>query len=73
MLKRLVVASGIFLIALAAFMLPILIGIYRGIARGEATGIAVVLGSFTENVVRIAMLMVLAIFAYWLSGKLIRH
>jgi hypothetical protein len=72
MLKRLIVASVIFLVEIAVLMLPILIGIYRGITRERATGIAFVLGSATENVFRIVVLLILAILAYWLSGRLVK-
>jgi len=72
MLKRLIVASGIFLVGIAVLMLPTLIGIYRGITRERAIGIAFVVGSTTENVVRIVVLLILGIFAYWLSGRLVK-
>lgn len=72
MLKRLLVASFIFFIALGLLMLPSLIGIYRGIAAG-GTGLAFVVGSAGENIVRIGGLLASLALACWLSGKLVRH
>jgi hypothetical protein len=72
MLRRLVVAGAILLVSLALLMLPMLIAVYRGITRDGASGIGFVVGSLTENIVRIAVLLVLAIFSYWLSGKLLK-
>ncbi len=72
MLKRLLAASVIFSVSLGLFIFLPLIGIYRDISKGRATGIAFVVGSAGENTFRIGILIVLAAFAYWLSGKLIR-
>jgi hypothetical protein len=70
MLKRSLAAAVIFFVSL--LMLLPLIGIYRDISKGRATGIAFVAGSAGENTFRIGILIVLAAFSYWLSGKLIR-
>ena len=69
-MRRLLVASFIFLISLSLLMLPSLLAIYHGISRG-ATGFAYVVGSVRENLYRIGAVLVSAAFAYWLSGKLI--
>jgi hypothetical protein len=71
-MKRLAVAFGVFIVSLAVLMLPTLIGMYRDIENGKATGFAFVLGSSAENVYRLAVLLVLWMFAYWISGKLVR-
>jgi hypothetical protein len=71
MLKRLLAAAIIFFVSLGLLMLLPLIGIYREISEGRATGIAFVAGSAGENTLRIGILVALAAFAYWLSGKLI--
>ena len=71
-MKRLAVAGVIFLVEIAVLMLPVLISIYRGITHERATGIAFVWGSATENVFRIVVLLILAMFAYWLSGRLVK-
>jgi hypothetical protein len=70
-MRRLLVALAIFFVSLGLLMLPSLIGIYRGISEG-ATGVAFLVGSAGENIFRIGVLLVSAVFAYWLPGKLIR-
>ena len=72
MLKRSLVAAAIFFVSLGLLMLLPLIGIYRDISEGRATGIAFVAGSAGENISRVGIFVVLGAFAYWLSGKLIR-
>jgi hypothetical protein len=70
MLKRLLLASVIFVILLGLFMLPSLLSIYRGMSEG-ATGVALVTGSAGENVFRLGGLIASVALACWLSGKLI--
>jgi len=72
MLKRLLLASVLFLILFGLLMLPSLLSVYRGMSEG-ATGIALVAGSAGENIFRIGGLIVSAALAGWLSTKLIRH
>jgi hypothetical protein len=63
MLKRLLAASVIFFVLLGLLMLPSLIGIYRDISEGRATGVAIVVVSTGENFFRIGVLVVSAAFA----------
>jgi hypothetical protein len=67
--KRLLVATLIFLgsvfLFLGALLAPALVREYR---RGFA-GFSIVLGSPAENLVRILVLLVLGLLAYGLSGK----
>jgi hypothetical protein len=72
MLKRLLLASVLFLILFGLLMLPSLLSVYRGMSQG-ATGIDLVAGSAGENIFRIGGLVVAVALACWLSGKLIRH
>jgi hypothetical protein len=72
MLKRLLLASVLFLILFGLLMLPSLLSVYRGMSEG-ATGIALLAGSTGENIFRIGGLIVFAALAFWLSTKLIRH
>ena len=72
MLKRMLLASFIFVILLGLLMLPSLLSVYRGMAQG-ATGVALVSGSAGENIFRIGGLVVAVALACWLSGRLVRH
>lgn len=71
MVKRLLVGLVIFFISLGLLLLPSLLSVYQGMSQG-ATGFAFVVGSAGENIFRIGVLVVSAILAYWLSGRLIR-
>jgi hypothetical protein len=62
-MKRLAVAFGVFNVSLAVLMLPTLVGMYHDIVSGKATGFAFVLGSSAENVYRLAVLLLLGMFA----------
>ena len=70
--KRLLVATLIFMgsvfLLLVALLAPALV---RGYRQG-VTGFSIVVGSPVENLVLILVLLALALFAYWLSGKLVR-
>jgi len=70
--KRLLVATGIFLVILSLLALGPLLAICRDISRGGASGFGVVVGTPIENAFRFLMIVVLALLAYWLSSKLIR-
>lgn len=71
LLKRLIVTSAIFFLLITALVVPDLIRIRRRMSRDTATGVGFVVGSRTENLFRIAVLCVVAIVAYWLSGRLL--
>ena len=72
MTKRLVAATLIFsgsVILLFSLQLgSTLLRMYRG----RVTGFAFVIGSPSENLARILVLLLLALLAYWLSGKLVK-
>ena len=72
MLKRLLLASVIFLILFGLLMLPSLLSVYRGMSQG-ATRVDLVTGSAGEDIFRIGGLIVSAALAYWLSMKLVRY
>jgi hypothetical protein len=72
MLKRLLLASVLFLILFGLLMLPSLVSVYRGMSQ-RATGVALVAESPGENIFRIGGLVVALALAYWLSTKLIRY
>ena len=72
-MKRLTVGSVIFLVLLAIVQLPSLLAAYRSISPERATGVAFVLGSPTEILFRVLVLVILIALAYWLSGKLVRQ
>ena len=71
-MRRWLIAILIFLgtvILLQGMLLgPSLVRMYRS----HVTGFAIVMGSPAENVVRILVLLLLGLLAYWLSGKLVR-
>jgi hypothetical protein len=72
MTKRLVVAtlvfSGSVILLFSLQVGPTLLRMYRG----RVTGFAFVIGSPVENLARIVILLLLALLAYWLSGKLVK-
>jgi hypothetical protein len=70
-LKRLLLAALIFLGTIGILLVPALVAAYRAIAKGGGTGIAFVVGSVAENVFRVVILLLLALLAWWISGKLI--
>ena len=72
MLRRALLTCLIFFVLLFLLMLPVLIRIYVRMSRGGATGIGFVRGSLTENLFRVVVLLILAMLAYWLSGKFLR-
>ena len=69
-LRRLAVATLMFLGMVGAVLLPTLVALYREISQGKASGIIV--GSPAENSFRMVVLLFLAVLAFWLSGKLVR-
>jgi len=70
---RLLVALGFFVLLLCALLVPDVIRIWRRMNRGKATGIGFVVGSRAENIFRLVVVIVLTIFAYWLSGKFVEE
>ena len=72
MLKRLLVAFPIFFGLLILLLVPVFIRIYRAITTEGMTGIGFSRGSLAENFFRLLVLLLLAIAAYWISGKLLR-
>jgi hypothetical protein len=70
--KRLLVATLIFLgsvfLLLVVLLGPALVQMFRG----GIFGFGITVGSRAENLVRILVLLLLGLFAYWISGKLVR-
>ena len=72
-MRRLLVALAIFLGLIALPLVPSLIDLCRRVSTGAmATDFVVILGSPKEIFVGLVVLLLLAIFAYWVSGKLVR-
>ena len=72
MLKRLLVATSVFFALVLVLHIPTIIIICRTFFKERVFGLAFVLGSPLENVVRFVVLLLLATFAFWISGRLIK-
>jgi hypothetical protein len=70
-MQRLLVSIALFSVSAAVFVAISLVLAFRRVSEREATGIGFVLGSRAENLVRLVIMVLLAIFAYWMSGKLL--
>ena len=70
-LKRLLVAALIFLGSIGVLLVPALVAVYRAIAKGGASGIGFVVGAMAENIFRLVVLLLLALLAWWIAGKLV--
>jgi hypothetical protein len=68
-LRRVLLTTLIFLGCVGVSLLPVVLARFRSIMKGEATGLAFVLGSPGENAVRVAWLLAMAALAWWISGK----
>jgi hypothetical protein len=72
MVKRLLVSVPIFFVLLLLLLLPTIYRAYRVFSREHVTGFGFVSGSPAENAFRILVLVLIALVAYWISGKLLR-
>ena len=72
MLKRLLVAAAVFFALVLVWHMPTIIIMYRTFSRERVFGFAFVLGSPLENVVRVVILLLSAMIAFWISGRLIK-
>ena len=70
---RWLVALALFVVSSTSVVGLMLYRAYRSVSEEHATGFAFVLGSPAENVFRVLVLILLAVGAYWASGRLVSH
>lgn len=70
-MKRLLVGFLIFLGLLFVLLVPTIVKAGRTMSREQIVGFGFVLGSPAENIVRVLILVLFGVLAYWVSGKLV--
>ena len=71
-MKRLLIATLIFFGSIILLQGMLLGSTLVRMYSSRVTGFAIVLGSPAENLVRVLVLLLLGLLAYWLSGKLVK-
>ncbi len=72
MMKRLLLTASFFVLFSAVLILPVIVNAKHSLDLPGNAGTGLVLGSPAQMASRLVVLLLLAIAAYWIAGRLVR-